>query len=430
MVNMPDAGAIGIFTAARVVYANSNAAINDTFYTYLFKRASDGKPLRIGDVFMLTKQNRTAVNDEKFHLFCDPALRLKIPAENARVDSVNGAPVSKTVQINALGNVNIKGSVSENSSSDFNGEAIISVYDSERKVYYEEINYTVTIPGGLIYRGRASVENGEFNTEFIVPKDISYENKNGKITAYVFNEKNDAVGYTNNVIVGGTNPNAVNDGKGPEIEIYFDNEEFDNAYLVNPDFTLIVKLFDETGLNTTGTGIGHKLEGVLDGDENNAIDFTNYFVGDLNSGGKSGAVKYKFTSLSEGEHNIKIKAWDVFNNFSETEVYFTVVNESDELYLRNVYNYPNPFSSSTTFTFQHNANSAIDVKIKIYTVAGRLIKEIDEYSVMDRFVRIDWDGRDEDGNSLANGTYLYKVVAQTTDGSFKKSALGKLSIIR
>jgi flagellar hook assembly protein FlgD len=153
-------------------------------------------------------------------------------------------------------------------------------------------------------------------------------------------------------------------------------------------------------------------------------------VGDLNSGGKSGAVKYKFTSLSEGEHNIRIKAWDVFNNFSETEVYFTVVNESDELYLRNIYNYPNPFSSSTTFTFQHNANNAIDVKIKIYTVAGRLIKEIDEYSVMDRFVRIDWDGRDEDGNSLANGTYLYKIVAQTTDGSFKKSALGKLSIIR
>ncbi len=428
MVNMPDGGAIGIFTAARVVYATSNAAINDTFYTYLFKRTTEGKPLRIGDVFMLTKQNRTAINDEKFHLFCDPSLRLKIPAENAKIDSVNGTPVNQTVQINALGSVNIKGSLEQNSA--FNGEAIISVYDSERRVYYDEINYSVIMPGGLIYRGRSSVENSKYSTEFVVPKDISYENKNGKITAYVFNENNDAVGYTNNVIVGGTNPNAVNDGKGPEIEIYFDNEEFDNAYLVNPDFTLIVKLFDETGLNTTGTGIGHKLEGILDGDENNAIDFTNYFVGDLNSGGKSGAVKYKFTSLSEGEHNIKIKAWDVFNNFSETEVYFTVVSKNDELYLRNVYNYPNPFSSSTTFTFQHNVNSALDVKIKIYTVAGRLIKEIEEYSVMDRFVRIDWDGRDEDGNSLANGTYLYKIVAQTTDGSFKKSALGKLSIIR
>ncbi len=433
MLSMANSGAIGVFTAARVVYADANAEINDTFYTYLFSRLDENKfPIRIGKAFYLTKQWRTQQNDEKFHLFCDPTLRLVEPILWANIDSINGKTLSTSIQINALGEVKIDGSVKNNYNQqiNFNGEVIISVYDSDRRVEFKEMNYSVTMLGGLIYRGRATINNGKFQTEFVVPKDISYENKEGRITAYIFNDEIDGAGYTNNVLIGGTDPYAVNDGKGPQIEVFFDDENFENAYVVNPDFTLIVKLHDQTGINTTGTGIGHRLEGIINDDENNAIDFTNYFVGDLNSGGKSGVIRYKFTSFEPGDYKIKIKAWDVFNNFSSEEAYFTVLSPENSLTIRDIYNFPNPFSSNTTFTFQHNITSSVNVKIKIYTIAGRLIKQIEENNLFNKFVKIDWDGRDEDGNLVANGTYLYKIIVESNDGKIKNSALSKLAIIR
>ena len=229
--------------------------------------------------------------------------------------------------------------------------------------------------------------------------------------------------------MGGTDSSITNDGKGPEIEIFFDDVAYNNGYLVNQNPKLIVKLSDETGLNTTGTGVGHKLEGILNQKLNDPIDFTNYFAGDLNTGGKSGTISYKFNSLESGDNELLVKAWDVFNNFSEENTFFSVVDGSD-LVIRDVYNYPNPFNDRTQFTFQQNLSIPINVKIKIYTIAGRLIKEIEEPNVNDRFVVINWDGRDADGDQLGNGTYLYKVIIKSVDGEFNKSVLGKLAVIK
>ncbi|MBI5730311.1 MAG: type IX secretion system sortase PorU [Ignavibacteriales bacterium] len=433
LMNKKDAGAIAAFSAARVVYSDSNARINDSLYSCLFRAREIGNlPIRIGKAYLLAKQFLAQENDEKFHLFGDPALRLDEPLNPTSIDSVNSKSLKSVVQVNALGSVKIKGTVRNTNGTltQYNGDAIISMYDSERSLYLKEMDYSVTMQGGLIFRGKTSVTNSEFQTEFVVPKDISYENKNGKIVAYIANNTTDGVGYSTNVIVGGTNPDAVNDGKGPEISIYFDDITYESSYLVNPDFTLIAKLSDRTGLNTTGTGIGHKLEAILNDDETNSIDLTNSFIGDLNSGGKSGLIKYKFTGMTPGDYKIKVKAWDVFNNFSSQEANFSVLSSDKGIVLRDVVNYPNPFSSNTTFTFQHNVASAINVKIKIYTIAGRLIKQIEQSNILDKFVRIDWDGRDADENQIANSTYLYKLIVESVDGKYKDNVLGKLAVIR
>ena len=436
MVNMKNTGAIGCFTAARVVYSTDNAIINDSLYSNMFFGPTENNlPTRIGTAYFLTKQVRTATNDEKYHLLCDPALRLDEPQIPSRIDSVNGKSLQASVQISALGNVTVKGTVRnyDGSLNQFTGNAILSVFDSEQIQYYDFSNYphyAVPYQGGLIYRGSVSINNGNFHTEFVVPKDISYENQNGKITSYVFNDNADGIGYTDNIIVGGTDPNAKNDGKGPDVKIAFDDPNFGDGNLVNPDFILYAKISDASGLNTTGTGIGHKMQAVINGDEANAIDLTNYFVGDLDSGGKSGVVKYSFTGMQPGQYDVKVNAWDVFNNFSSKDASFTVVNSNAGITVQDVYNYPNPFSSNTTFTFQHNYNDAVNVKIKIYTVAGRMIKEVDAWDVMDRFVRVDWDGRDNDGNRIANGTYLYKLLVESVDGKFRDNVLGKLAVIR
>ncbi len=431
MNNKSDGGSIAAFTAARIVYSTDNAEINESFYTNLFSnREINNLPVRIGKSYFLTKQSFFDENDEKFHLFGDPAIRLVEPQFQTTIDSVNGKSLRTVVQLNALGSVKIKGSArnSNGSKNLFNGEAVVSVFDSERSLEFKEMNYTITLQGGLIYRGSVTVTNGEFQTEFVVPKDISYENKNGKIVSYISNSDVDGVGYSNQIIVGGTNPNAKNDGKGPDIAIYFDNVNFESSYLVNPNFTLIAKLSDQTGLNTTGTGIGHKLEVILNNDQ--PIDLSNYFVGDLNSGGKTGTINYQFTNKAPGDYKIQLKAWDVFNNLSTQEASFTVVEADNGIVLRDVVNYPNPFSSNTTFTFQHNMSGAINTKIKIYSVAGRMIKQIEESNITGKFVKIDWDGRDGDGNQIANGTYLYKLIVESVDGQLKENVLGKLAVIK
>ncbi|HRI47810.1 MAG TPA: FlgD immunoglobulin-like domain containing protein, partial [Ignavibacteriaceae bacterium] len=184
-----------------------------------------------------------------------------------------------------------------------------------------------------------------------------------------------------------------------------------------------------TGLNTTGTGLGHKLTGILNEDENNPIDFSNYFTGDLDAGGKSGLINYKFPGLEKGDYKLQVKAWDVFNNPSSEFTFFKVV-DGEGLEIEEVYNYPNPFTDATVFTFQHSINQPIDVRISIYTIAGRMIQQIERNSINERFVKIDWDGRDRDGDKVANGTYLYKVRVKSINGDLTKSVLGKLAVIR
>lgn len=444
---LENAGSIGAFSSARAVYSLQNHQMMYEFFRNLFnERDTLNLTYPIGYVNFLTKQKFFTINDQKYFIFGDPLLRLNVPQYSAVIDSVNGRSfqpgkisgkdshklILEDIPLKALSNARIKGHVVDvngNVWSDFNGEAILTVFDSERSVRLSEINYNMMQQGGVIFRGRISINSGEFSADFVVPKDISYENKNGKIVVYFYGNEFDGIGYTSNIIIGGTDTTAVNDGKGPEIDIYFDDTSFNESYLINPNSNLIAKLFDETGLNTTGTGVGHKLEGILNDDENDPIDFTNYFTGDLDSGGKSGEINYRFNNIDQGEYKLTLKAWDVFNNYSTETAYFSVVN-GDELVIRDIYNYPNPFSTNTTFTFQQNINSPIDVKIKVYTIAGRLIKEIENNNLSEKFVKIDWDGRDQDGNFVANGTYLYKIIVKTADGSFSNSVLGKLAVIK
>ena len=217
------------------------------------------------------------------------------------------------------------------------------------------------------------------------------------------------------------------DTTGPGIQIYFDAESFRPGDFVGPYATLIVDLTDSSGINTSTAGIGHKLEAALDGSQR-SIDLTSYYRGNLDTY-QSGQVRYQFSNLPEGRHTLAVKAWDIYNNPSTAESYFEVRSAS-QLAIYNVFNFPNPFARSTTFTFQRSTTDPIDVEIKIYTVAGRLIQTIEAPEVSDRFVQIPWDGRDREGSVLANGVYFYKITAKSFDGASSSEALGKLAVLR
>jgi hypothetical protein len=298
--------------------AINNETLVDLFFSNLLRSNKDSAsiPVTIGQAVLETKRGLYDDNSKKYEILGDPTISLIMPRYSAVIDSIDGQnPADTAVQIKALSKASINGEIRKSDNSiwqNFNGTGVLTVYDSKREIIVPAISNSLQISqqGGLIFRGNISVTDGKFTSSFTVPKDISYEDKNGKVIIYFYDNNSDGLGYTTNIIVGGTDSTAVNNKVGPDISIFIDDTTSQIISLIIPNSTLIVKLQDDNGLNTTGTGIGHKLEGILNGDINNPIDFTNYFTGDLNAGGKSGVIKYQFNNLDPGDYTLKVTAWD------------------------------------------------------------------------------------------------------------------------
>jgi hypothetical protein len=237
----------------------------------------------------------------------------------------------------------------------------------------------------------------------------------------------DGRGASRDIIVGGTTGATSTDREGPALGIYLDSRSFRPGDLVGENPTVIVDLHDSSGINAAGSGIGHRFEAWLDGGSN-SIDLGDYYRGTLDSY-QQGVIEYPMSGLVQGRHTLKVRAWDAYNNSSTAETDFLVATMT-ALSIQNVFNVPNPARSHTNFTFQQNQQVPVDVQIKVYSIAGRLLQMIDRFGVPERFVNIPWDCRDRDGDPLGNGVYLYKVVARTSDGKYSSEALGKLVIAR
>lgn len=424
-------GAIGIVTASRAVYSFENSQFNNTLYIELFRRDPDGKPPRLGDAMYRTKQIHYSTNDVKYHLFGDPTMRLLMPRTVAAVDSINGNYVGNVVTVQTLGLMNVLGEVRRPDGSrwsDFNGRAFLEVFDSKRRIYVPEwSNYSFEINGSLLYRGEISVANGLLNATIPIPKDVSYDSARARISTYAWNNQSDAVGFTDQLVIAGTDTTAAADAVGPVVDVYLENESFRSGDIVPPSPLLLVKLGDQSGINTSSASIGHRLEALL-GDNSQPIDLTDFYRSDLDTY-RSGEVRFPMKSMPEGRHTLSVKAWDIHNNSSQSEIAFEVRTVS-AVSLYNVFNLPNPVSRSTVFTFQRSSGEPIDVEIKIYTLTGRLIGILRTGSVVDRFVQVPWDGRDNNGDDVANGTYFYKVIARSSSGPSSSEAVGRLSILR
>ncbi len=423
-------GAIGGLSAPRVVYSGENSAFNLEFFNYALRegRESDGRARRLGDAIYSSKQRYNGIPGyEKFHLFADPGLRLALPRYSAAVERIliNDAAVSSdTIQLRAFSKITLEGSVRRADSSvwgNFHGSAEVSLFDAERSIIVPEWNgYAYQMPGGLLYRGKAQIDAGRFAVTFIVPKDISYENSPGRLSMYFTDKTVDGAGYFLDLRVGGSDSTVSPDTDGPDIALFADARDFVSGDLVGKDPLLIVDLFDISGINTTGLGIGHDIEAWLDGDSRGIV-LNDYFTGVLDSY-QRGTVEYRFRDLAPGSHTLRLRAWDIFNNSSTAETHFTV---ADQLTLQDVGNYPNPVSGQTTFRFRHNVLDPVDVDILVYATNGALVRKLRAERLSNRIIEIPWDGRDADGAELSQGIYLYRINCRTTDGTQGSEAEGR-----
>lgn len=436
----PYGGAIALMTTTRSVYFTVNTATISEFIERVFDRDANFQPYTFGEIIRLTKNNSGSSNNRRsFTLIGDPALKIALPRMNIVTDSINGLDPALVIDtLSALSTVTIKGHL-----EDFNGAALNSFNGVVYPTVFDKIKTQQTlgndpdspiisfeIQNNKVYSGKASVTNGNFEFKFVVPKDINYSFGLGKISYYAENGSADAIGSDTRVMIGGIDPNGISDVVGPEIELYLNDENFVNGGISDETPILLAKIFDENGVNTVGNGIGHDLIAVIDGETGNPIVLNDYYTADLDSY-QSGEIRYNFTTLEPGPHTLSVKVWDVNNNSSETSIEF-VVREKENVELEHVLNYPNPFTTSTEFFFEHNqACVDLDAQIQIFTVSGRLVKTINESVQCDGFRSkgIHWNGLDDFGDQLAKGVYVYHVKVRTPEGETAEKT-EKLVILR
>ena len=262
----------------------------------------------------------------------------------------------------------------------------------------------------------ASVVDGKFSFSFIVPKDIAYNYENGKISYYALsdNETNliDANGFENNFVIGGMGEDINYDYDGPEITLYMNDTLFVNGGITNSNPILIANVFDFSGINTVGNGIGHDITAILDGNTSEPYILNDFYEANKDDY-QNGIINFPFYNLEPGEHQVRVKVWDVFNNSAESEITFTVM-PNDNLVVNDFNNYPNPFSFSTEFYFQHNqVDQQLDYILNIYSITGVLIKSFDLSSFISNGYRVGpiiWDGTNSYGSKVNAGVYIANLT--------------------
>jgi len=430
-LNGGSSGAIALMTTTRLVFAYSNKVINDNYLKIALQPDASGKYLTLGDAVRRSKNYtyqtfNDVVNNRKFTLLGDPAMRLAFPQMRLQLNSINGQVPSGNDTLKALAKYTFGGKVTDisgNTVNSFNGTMDAIVFDKARQISTLGNDpaspvTTFSQQTDVLYKGKATVTNGSFNFTFIVPKDINYQVGKGRISLYADDSiAKDANGVNTSFLIGGSSNAIITDKTGPVIKPYLNDEQFVNGGLTNDNPLLLVELFDSSGINTVGTGIGHDIIAVLDGDEKNSVRLNDYYEAALNSY-QSGQVRYQLSNLAEGPHILKIKAWDVFNNSGEAILDFTVA-KARQLQISHVLNYPNPFTSKTTFWFEHNQpGQNLSVLINIFSVSGKLIRQIRKIvnTEGDRSNEIEWDGKDASNEKVGRGVYLYHIIVSSSAG--------------
>lgn len=425
----PQGGSIGLMSTVRAVTISPNERLVRALMEFLYEK-EDGKYLRMGDIVRMAKNlNRSDtvdINARKFALFGDPAFRLAIPNNTARVTSFQQNPVNTVNDtIRALDEVNIEGDIVDgngNFLSTYNGKIEITVFDKaktlttlandERSLEKDYKSYDA-----VIYKGSASVENGRFAISFRVPEDIDYRYGKGRISLYAYNDVmgQDASGYYDDFWIGGTSNNPIQDNTPPTITLLLNNDFFQSGDVVGPDPVMIAKVNDDYGINLSNTAIGHEMIGILDEDLPNQIILNDFYRGTSST---SGEIVYPFNNLEDGTHTLTVRVWDIANNPAEATITF-IVERGRINVLENVKVWPNPSPNDVEFSFTHQLSYVpVNVRIDIFDNLGRRVAEVNESITTggNAIENIVWNGQGY-GGRVPSGMYYYKISASASSAT-------------
>ena len=448
-------GAVGLLTTTRQIFVSVGVSFNLILGQYLYD-FNDNEHVSMAEALRLTKINPsvTGLSQKRLVFFIgDPAMKLTVPKPDVRLTKINDVAISgETDVLQALGRVKLSGEVVDASGSvlsNYDGVVTVTVFDKniERQTLANDgtqqsgslIKLDFETLGEIIFKGQASVADGLFDVEFVVPRDIGIPVGNGKVSFYstTSNSTEDQSGASFDIQVGGVNENASEDNVGPVINLYMNDQNFVSGGITNESPSIFAKLQDENGINTS-SGIGHDITAIIDGDETNAYVLNDYYQANVDDY-QNGEVLFPFRDLEPGLHTLSLKAWDVYNNSSTTEIQFLVHDEDEKLVITNVLNYPNPFVDYTEFWFNHNSSGNLDVSVQIFTVSGKIVRTINEQTLTEGCCNqgasslsrsISWDGRDDFGDKIGKGVYIYKLKVRSNQLNKQVEKIQKLVILQ
>lgn len=471
--NVGASGAIALLTTPRLVFAYSNKIINENYFVAAHKPdANTGLLPTLGQAVknaknLTVQQSRDFINTRKFALLGDPAMRLAYPNSSIALDSVNGKSIVANDTLVSGKLYTFKGSVmaprsgaitSTSINSSFNGTLYFTLYDKQitRTTLKNDpataaANYHAQ--ENILYAGLVSVANGKFTVSFVLPLDISYAPGKAKISMYAQQTINpaspsqtlpDAAGVDTSFYTMGSGA-VITDKVGPNIDLFLNDYNFKNGGLTHSDPVLLINLQDVSGINTSSSAIGHDIIVTLDNNPATTRTLNSFYQANTNTY-QYGTVRYQLPTLTPGPHTLQVRAWDNVNNSNTRTLGFTVAatagssgsnggatggagtaSDMSPLVIDKVINFPNPFTSQTTFSFEHNLpGQNIEVNLSIYTQNGKLVKQINKTANTNgtRNVQITWDGTDAAGSKIARNVYIYKIQISAAGTNYQSS--GKL----
>ena len=407
LLNKGNGGAIALLTTTRPVFSQTNFRLNNQFYKNVFKK-NDDEYRRLGDIFVDTKNNSlSGPINRNFALLGDPSLKLIYPKYNILINDIDtlksGGKVVITGDIVDQNNEKIK---------NFNGEVFSEVFDKmslNQTLGDESTPYSFNEWDDIIFRGYSSVINGAFSFEFTVPVNIDYNFDKGRINLFATDTISfqEAIDHSD-LIIGGTSNQFNSDEEGPEINIFIDDMNFISGDEVSKSPLLIVEAYDQSGLNLTNMNSYQKMIGIVD--DTTIIYLNDYFTYNKDDF-QRGIIRYPLGDLGSGRHKIEIKITDNYNNLSSNSVVF-IIGENNRLNIKNVMNFPNPFSDYTTFKFDlPQEDQSIFVNLEIYDLRGNKVYNYTHTYEFSPLVVEDiyWNGNDLNNYPLPQGIYIYKL---------------------
>ncbi|KQT33100.1 hypothetical protein ASG22_17930 [Chryseobacterium sp. Leaf405] len=435
LMKLKQGGPATMITSSRAIAVDYGIDFTNLFTQNIFKLTSDDFET-LGYAHLNAKKQYGGQNNHlKVNYLGDPAMKLSRPKRLLVIDNIE-TPVPGLIR--GLDFVKVKGHINNPNGSvntSFNGKVIINIFD--KRLNKTTLNNSgalspvlqYTEEGSAIVKAAGIAVNGVFTAEFYVPKDINYAIGTGRILAYADNKASDV--FNNQPVqVGDINPNGINDNEPPKVKLYMNNTNFAEGGITDQNPMLLACVTDDTGINSTGSGIGHDITVYLDGQIINTVVLNDFYSPGEGNGCVSpsladyqkGNVTYPFRNLAVGQHQLTFKVWDINNNSTTSTLNFEVKDEADQhLIINRPLNWPNPFTNKTYVQFEHNCDDILDVNVQIYTITGKLVRTLSQPVVAEPFLQgfrtprqaIEWDGRDDFGATVAKGTYIFKIFAKS-----------------
>lgn len=436
----PKGGAIGIFTTTRTVLQNYNAVLNKEFMKMLLSPVNGGEATAVGDAVRMAKCNvidqsgDLSENKLQYVLLGDPALRLNFPKYRIRVDKINGAESSFSQQATAGSVMSVEGSVITRDSvviDDFNGTLCANLFDCAEDV--KTLNndklgvFTYTAHNKKLFELNDSIRNGRFAIKIPIPLDISYRNTEGLLNLFALDSTrtHSAQGHFKNFTIGGTASGIYSDGNGPEIKLYLNTYSFADGDKVNTTPCLLAELYDENGINTIGSGIGHDIIAIIDNDPAHTYNLNSLYT-PVDGNYRQGTITLPLNTLEEGEHELMLRAWDLNNNSSVAKIRFVVEADLEpEIADFKIEAMPVVAGMPTTFIVMHNRpQSEIEVTFELYSIHGQVVwKNVERTVCSGLEYNYSWDATASGGRPLQTGVYVLRVYMKSGDGISEPESL-------